>query len=475
MNIYRIWPLLPACYIPDYLQWMENRHGLRFAGLCWLPLFAKYQPISFEESSDYTVDYFPSSSLQSIQNYFDLCESSGWEPVLQVNDYKIYRDKGGADPLYANDSERRHIWIKAWKKKKSPLFFNLYLIFFTLWSLLSLSRDSIDGYVFLTPCFSQIFMFLLIILFWLATVSLILSFIFPLIFRRKPLGTVKIACATLLRLLVWGLCAAILIFFLLATLQEYMQTNFYWWGILITLPLIHYYFSWHRDEFSNRKIKGIYRLPQKISLAIALFLSSAAALTVIWHLHVVSERELSDQTIWIRSHNVICSELLYRNTSDSLPLLCYLRTSGLSEEEIYRRKEKMLSQYCQKHFPYQYGDLSGLKAKLDGTSSDAGLYSFADAFSDVDNSFNSALLPHIRALDILQEHGIEKAFLNSFGTGYILSRGNSIYRLNSPTEFFTVTDKNEDEIQQMAEKIADNLLIQMEELDEKTISNSCEL
>ena len=103
--------------IPRYLEHMEANHGLRFTGLGWVPFLAKYQRIHPLHARAYDIDYFPEKDPAEIQEYFDLCEASGWEPVLQLQQYKILREEPeGGVPLYWDEEERSTVWKKAARK-----------------------------------------------------------------------------------------------------------------------------------------------------------------------------------------------------------------------------------------------------------------------------------------------------------------------------------------------------------------------
>ncbi|MBQ4576621.1 MAG: DUF2812 domain-containing protein, partial [Firmicutes bacterium] len=131
---WRLWPLLPVRSIPRYLEHMERDHGLRFVGLGWLPFFAKYKRIHPLHASTYDIDYFPEKDPAEIQEYFDLCEASGWEPVLQQNYYKIFREQPqGAIPLYWDEDERRAVWKKAARKHFWTLLITSLIAFPVFW------------------------------------------------------------------------------------------------------------------------------------------------------------------------------------------------------------------------------------------------------------------------------------------------------------------------------------------------------
>ena len=117
MLTWRLWPLLPQRSIPRYLEHMEQDCGLRFSRLAAIPIVAGYRPIHRLHAARYDVDYFPSQNAEEIQEYLDICQASGWEVVLQLDRYKIFRElPQGAIPLYTEEAERQTHWKQALKK-----------------------------------------------------------------------------------------------------------------------------------------------------------------------------------------------------------------------------------------------------------------------------------------------------------------------------------------------------------------------
>ena len=159
---WRLWPLLPSRSIPRYLEHMERDKGLRFLGLGWVPLFAKYQRIHPLHAANYDIDYFPERNPSEIQEYFDLCEASGWEPVLQHQHYKVFREQlGGAIPLYWDEEERNAVWKKGRNKQNTTFSIGMALLGFLLWLVFfsaTASDDIMPSSVFYySPCYQQLF------------------------------------------------------------------------------------------------------------------------------------------------------------------------------------------------------------------------------------------------------------------------------------------------------------------------------
>lgn len=443
MNTYRLWPMLPPRSIPRYLEHMEQNHGLRFTGLTCLFLFAKYQRISPEEATSYDVDYFKPSSFWKIQDFFDLCEASGWEPVLQQQRYKIFRSKtSDAIPLY-EESERREHWRKQSRGQLLPSLFTLLLLFNCIYFVSQSLERELPFFLYLTPGFYQMFLGLLVLLFVYGMGTSIFDLFSLIILWDHPLPSYFFGLGILIRLLVYLSTVLVPVTGLLAAwLENYSTGSLY--GVLIGIPIGSYirYISCQED-FPKGKMKGYFAPTGKVALALTILIPGLSICALVAQLHFLSLPVDEDNSSWVNSSNYYCSQIVYP----------YYNKNDLA---FYHLRSPV--------------ELDGLKDALIESS----YFTFLteEQLASSNDLPEQELIPHLKAISALQEDSsVKEVQINQIGTLYLVVADDKVYRLKSPLGFFDEGySSDEEDIEEIARKIEESIRSQMVQME--TIANS---
>ena len=453
---WRLWPLLPCRSIPRYLEHMERDHGLRFLGLGWVPLFAKYQRIHPLHAANYDIDYFPERDPSEIQEYFDLCEASGWEPVLQHQHYKIFREQlGGAIPLYWDEEERSAVWKKARNKHLIIVFICIALLLLFLW-LMFFSAMKSDEFMpsslfYYSPRYQQLFLFFvlgsLLLAFWDLIYELI-GVIFP--WNNDP-PTLLYGVGLITNLIIYLGLIGLVYCGLMTTLVEHREIGTFF-AVLLGNCIGTVYRNYISDDAKKRRLlKGIFGPPKAVAIAFTLAVS---ALMIVG---IASPLFLDDNTsepAWIVSENLACETMVYDakspNGSESI---FDLRDTHWIRSDLNRHRGTMMNVVANADL-FHYLTPENLAQGI------------AEGRSDL-----NARRAHVVAAEVLLDQPeIDVVMISQVGHRYILLCEDQIYRIACTITFYDdpmlgMEEVDIPHIEETGHQIAEQILSRKEELE----------
>ncbi|MBQ8590663.1 MAG: DUF2812 domain-containing protein [Firmicutes bacterium] len=462
---WRLWPLLPMRSIPRYLEHMERDHGLRFVGLGWLPLFAKYKRIHPLHAANYDIDYFPEKDPAEIQEFFDMCEASGWEPVLQQQQYKIFReDPAGAIPLYWDEEERRAVWKKAARKHFWVYLITTLICLPLLWLIWRLYAEiGSDGLRIAALYYQPRYMQLVIILglfsiLW-AFLSLFSDWITALLPWEKDPPQILWILGHLNTLLVHGGIIAIVFCVTMASIKEYRQVGSFV-GALIGNGIGHLTRGYFDESAADRrKLKGIFGPPKIVAIlaSVTLVLYGVGILGYQFIVHNTDDSwslNDPDEPVWVVTDNIMCETVVYDAMHHSYNHCIYdLRDNRWIQSDLERHRSDLMEALVGKDI-FSYITPEGLKAGI------------AEGGSDL-----NARRAHAVAADLLAANPeIDEVLISQIGHRYIVACDDRVYRLHCDLSFYDdptlgMEETDVPEIEARGQEIYESLMNQKEELE----------
>ncbi len=462
---WRLWPLLPVRSIPRYLEHMERDHGLRFVGLGWLPFFVKYKRIHPLHASTYDIDYFPEKDPAEIQEYFDLCEASGWEPVLQQQQYKILREEpAGGVPLYWDEDERRAVWKKAARKHFWTLLITSLIafpVFWLAWKMYAeFGNDQLNlAILYYQPRYLQLMIFFGAITMLWAFLSLFLDWITALFPWKKDPPHLLYVLGHLNTILVHFLTVALVFTVTMASVKEFRQVGSFL-GVLLGSGLGHFgreYFN--EDAPARRKLKGIFGPPKLVatlaSLTLVLYTAGIIGYQFI-HFNTDDSWSLNDpdETVWVVSDNLMCDTVVYDARHHGYNHCIYeLRDNRRINKDLDRHRDHLMEALVGEDI-FHYMTADELKAGINEGGSDL-----------------NARRAHAVCMDLLKaDPDIDEIMISQIGHRYIVASDHRVYRLHCDLPFYDdpylgMEETDVKEIEAKGQEIYENLIIQKEELE----------
>ena len=455
---WRLWPLLPVRSIPRYLEHMERDHGLRFVGLGWLPFFAKYKRIHPLHASTYDIDYFPEKDPAEIQEYFDLCEASGWEPVLQQNYYKIFREQPqGAIPLYWDEDERRAVWKKAqWKNLLATLFALILvavLVLLVVYNATANGREGLLAIIYFMPKYMQLLLFVIAGTLLYAVIDLFregIGVAFP--WHRDPpsvfygLGILQHIFIHLSFLLIMY-CLAMTVF------TEHFDLGGSLFGVIIGTSLGHFMRDFGRDETARRKLKGIYGPPKPVAIAAAAALLLFGVGLFSFQAYTMYRPSKNDEIQWVYSENIACETIAYEAYNAKYDQAVFeLRDTDWIQSDLEHHRHNLMSVIAGEDI-FHYMTPEVMKDGIVGGGIDM-----------------NARRAHWVAIELLlKDPEIDDVLISHTGHRYIVACDDRIYRLHSITFYdnptLGVDTIDAPEIEAKGQEVYRDLMEQKEELE----------
>lgn len=450
MLTWRLWPLLPQRSIPRYLEHMERDCGLRFSRLSAIPIVAGYRPIHRLHAARYDVDYFPSQNAEEIQEYLDICQASGWEVVLQLDRYKIFRElPQGAIPLYTEEAERRTHWKQALKKYCVSAIGLSALLLAVIWLVFRLlgSDNFFLSALYGKPLFQQLVYLSILPLLAGSFAALILGGLFISLPWRRPLPGWFFRLGILFRLLFY---LADVVFFGSVILSGFLEFEVIAGilGVLIGVPLGRLRQTWYGENAAScAQMKGRFPPPKWMYLAACAAAVAVTAGSFFFEYEVVGRARDRGDAVYVHSQNIVCSEIIYDATAPKYNRCAYeLRSSSILPGNMAQHEKQLVSAIISQDIIHYF------------TAEDIERLAGED---QVDKR------PHKAAIDELKRQlHPDEIWVNEFGTRYLLRFDRRVYRLCSPAAFYDHPyPESETEIQQIGNEIFTDLAAQISMLE----------
>ena len=462
---WRLWPTLPMRSIPRYLEHMEANHGLRFTGLGWVPFLAKYQRIHPLHARAYDIDYFPEKDPAEIQEYFDLCEASGWEPVLQLQQYKILREEPeGGVPLYWDEEERSTVWKKAARKH----FWTLLITFLIALPFLYLAWRTVFvigenelslALLYYQPRYIQLVIFLGVLSVLWSFLVLISEWITAKLPWEKELPQLFYTLGHFHTILIYAVTIFLVFAVTMASIKEGKQVGGFV-GCMIGSGIGHLVRNYFDESAEDRrKLKGIYGPPKLVAilLAVTLVLYGVGILGYQFFRYNTDDSwslNDPDEPFWAVTDNLMCDTVVYDLQHHNYNACIYeLRDDRWIQKDIQRHRSNLMEALVGKDI-FHYVTPEQLQAGI------------AEGGSDL----NIRRAHAVAAEKLMERDDFDEVRISQIGHRYIVRDGDRIYRLHCSAPFYDdptmgMEETDVPEIEAKGMEIYDQLVSQKEELE----------